>query len=80
MGTVITWIDGATAAVPADDPRLAERERQRRLTLHVANMRRLNLEQRRAYIANIDRRDGADFGQAVRLAFSNDWEKRKCQA
>lgn len=77
MATVLTWLDGAAVTVPADDPRLVEQRRQRALCLHVARLRPLTIEKRRKYLADLDRRDGAELGQAVRVAFTRDWEQRR---
>lgn len=73
MSTVTTWLDGRVQTVPADSPALAEQERVRRLTLHVANMRRLDLHGRRDYLVNVERREGQDARVALEEAFRRDW-------
>ena len=77
--TVTTWIDGRTQTVPADDPRIAEQERLRVRLMHVVNMRRLALHERREYLANVERREGAEAAEALRAAFTADWEARRAQ-
>ena len=76
-GTVLTHLDGMTQTVPADDPRLAEQERRRVRLHHVANMRRLDLHGRRDYLANVERREGAEAAEALKDAFRQDFEARK---
>lgn len=76
-GTIQTWLDGRVQVVPADDPRLAEQERQRVLLMHVANMRRLNPAQRRDYLANVERREGESARAGLEAAFTADWEARR---
>ena len=73
MNTVTTWLEGRVQTVPADDPRLSEQERVRKLALHVANMRRLDLHGRRDYIANVERREGSESAEALREAFRAAW-------
>lgn len=73
VGTLRTWIDGAVQTVPADDERIAEEERRRVLLMHVANMRRLDLHGRRDYLANVERREGAEASESLRVAFHSDW-------
>ena len=76
MATVITWLEGRVQAVPADDPRLAEIEAQRIRLHHVANMRRLDVHGRRDYLANVERKEGAEARAALEVAFRADWERR----
>ena len=73
MNTVTTWLEGRVQTVPADDPRLSEQERVRQLTLHVANMRRLDLNGRRDYLSNVERREGSESAEALREAFRKAW-------
>lgn len=75
--TVTTWLDGRVQTVPADNPRLAEREAQRILLMHVANMRRLDIHGRRDYLANVQRRDGDDARASLEAAFTADWNARR---
>lgn len=72
-GTVTTYLDGQVQTVPADDERLAEQERLRVRLHHVANMRRLDLHQRRDYLGNVERREGAQAAEALKEAFRKDW-------
>lgn len=76
-GTVTTWIDGRVQTVPADDERLAEQERLRVRLHHVANMRRLDIHGRRDYLANVERREGAEAAEALKEAFRQDWMARR---
>ena len=71
-----TWLDGRVQTVPADDPRLAEIEAQRVRCAHVANMRRIDIHGRREYLANVERREGADARAELEVAFRADWERR----
>ena len=77
--TVTTWLDGRIQTVPADDPRIAEQERLRVRLMHVVNMRRLALHERREYLANVERREGVEAAEALRVAFTADWEARRAQ-
>ena len=47
--------------------------------MHVVNMRRLALHERREYLANVERREGAEAAEALRAAFTADWEARRAQ-
>lgn len=76
-GTVTTWLDGRCQTVPADDPRLAEREAARVRQVHIANLRRLGSQGRRDYVAAVERREGAAAAQLLRDAYAADWERRK---
>ena len=73
MSTVTTWLEGRAQTVPADDPRLAEQERVRRLTMHVANMRPMDKPRRREYLVNVERREGQDARLALEDAFWAAW-------
>ena len=77
--TVTTWLDGRIQTVPADDPRIAEQERLRVRLMHVVNMRRLALHERRGYLVNVERREGVEAAEALRVAFTADWEARRAQ-
>ena len=77
--TVTTWLDGRIQTVPADDPRIAEQERLRVRLMHVVNMRRLALHERRGYLVNVERREGVEAAEALRAAFTADWEARRAQ-
>ena len=77
--TVTTWLDGRIQTVPADDPRIAEQERLRVRLMHVVNMRRLALHERRWYLVNVERREGVEAAEALRVAFTADWEARRAQ-
>ena len=77
--TVTTWLDGRIQTVPADDPRIAEQERLRVRLMHVVNMRRLALHVRRGYLVNVERREGVEAAEALRAAFTADWEARRAQ-
>ena len=43
---------------------------------HVQNMRRLDRQGRRDYIANIERREGPEVAERLKAAFLADWEAR----
>ena len=77
--TITTWLDGRIQTVPADDPRIAEQERLRVRLMHVVNMRRLALHERRWYLVNVERREGVEAAEALRVAFTADWEARRAQ-
>ncbi len=78
MSTVTTWMNGAVMTLDANDPRLAEQEAERVLCRYVANMRRLpQLHARQEYIANVERREGADARARLEVAVAADWEARK---
>lgn len=77
--TITTWLDGRIQTVPADDPRIAEQERLRVRLMHVVNMRRLALHERRGYLVNVERREGVEAAEALRVAFTADWEARRAQ-
>lgn len=74
--TVVTFLDGRVQTVPSDDPRVVEIENMRVRLRHVANMRRLDLHGRRDYLANVERRDGAESRAALEVAFTADWRAR----
>ena len=76
MGRITTWLDGRVQTVPADDPRLVAIEAQRVRLMHVANMRRLDVHGRRDYLANVERKEGAEARAALEVAFRADWERR----
>lgn len=45
---------------------------------HVANLRHIQqLEMRREYIANVERREGLEARKRLEAAFKADWEERK---
>ena len=45
---------------------------------HIANLRRLGPRyMRQDYLANLERREGAELAEQVRVAFSADWNARK---
>lgn len=71
---VTTWADGAVAALDADDPRLAAREAHRVLTLRVHNLLRMDLEQRRAYLREVEQSEGVEAAQGLKAAFVDAWE------
>jgi hypothetical protein len=75
--SVITYIEGRIQTVPADDPRVVEQEKLRVRLHHVANMRRLDLHGRRDYLANVERREGAESRAALEAAFAHDWSERR---
>lgn len=75
--TVTTWLDGACITVPAGDPRLAEVEAARTQARHLANLRRLDLHGRRNYFAEAARSEGEAAAEALKNAFSADWERRQ---
>ena len=77
MGRITTWLDGRVQTVPADDPRVVEIEAQRVRLMHVANMRRLDVHGRRYYLANVERKEGAEARAALEAAFRADWEQRR---
>lgn len=77
--TVTTWLDGACVTVPADDPRLAEVEAARVRARHLANLRRLDLQGRRNYFAEVARSEGEAAAEGLKNAFSADWERRQRQ-
>lgn len=75
--TMTTWLDGRVQTVPAEDPRLAEIEAQRVRCAHVANMRRIDIHGRRAYLENVERREGPGARAMLEDAFMADWEARR---
>ena len=44
---------------------------------HVLNLRRLNLHQRRDYIENVERKEGAESAHRLKHAFAADWAAQK---
>lgn len=72
--TVLTHIDGKVQALPADDPRLAEREAQRVRLHHVANMRRLSVSMRRMYLDTVGEKEGLGARAMLEQAFIADWQ------
>jgi len=77
-GTVTTWLDGRVQTVPAEDARLAEEQATRVRLMHVANLRRINLRSERGnYLANVERKEGAEARAALEAAFRADWESRR---
>lgn len=76
--TILTHLGNGVETVAHDDPRLAERERQRVLLRHVANLRRIAVRTlRQEYIANVERREGPEARAALERAFAADWESRR---
>lgn len=48
------------------------------MTRHIANLRRLGpLQMRRDYFDSLERREGKEFTDKVRVAFAADWERRR---
>jgi len=73
VNTVTTWLDGRIQTVPTDDPRLHDQKMQ----IHVLNLRRLTLADRRAYLDNLERKHGQDERTKTEAAFLADWQARK---
>jgi hypothetical protein len=89
MSTITTWLEGRTQTVSADDPRLAEGdgvnedhfewyeiERASRLR-HLANLFGMESPiERRAYLADLDYKDGKAPTDRLREIFRAEWERR----
>jgi len=77
VSTVTTWLEGRTQTVPDDDPRLAEREAHRIHCHHMANLRGLGTtHDRRAYLDNVERKQGRADADRLRADFRAEWERR----
>ena len=68
--TTVTLIDGTPVDSASEEWRLECLARDR----HIANLRRLKLEQRRLYLDNVDEREGDEAGKRLRRAFLREWE------
>jgi hypothetical protein len=78
MSTVTTWLDGRLQTVAADDPRITEQEKHRKLTMHLANLRPLaRLADRQTYLWNVERREGKLARTELETAFRAEWEALK---
>ena len=71
--STVTLIDGRAVDTSSEEWRLECLARDR----HIANLRRLKLEQRRRYLQNVDEREGDEAGQRLRRAFRRDWDARR---
>lgn len=77
MSTVTTWLDGRLQTVAADDPRITEQEKHRKLTMHLANLRPLaRLADRQTYLWNVERREGKLARTELETAFKAEWDAK----
>lgn len=70
--STVTLIDGREVKRGS----FAHEAQQMAIDRHIYAMRRLDTIGRRGYLADVDRTEGADFGQALRVAYLADRDKR----
>ena len=70
--STVTLIDGREVKIGS----FAHEAQQMAIDRHIYAMRRLDTLGRREYLTQVDRTEGGDFGQALRVAYLADRDKR----